>query len=193
MIPYFVRHKALSAVFALSLCVTTTNYACNTQAWLNVIGQYLPLAIQIAKSIASLIVVFNPSASQEDQSYVTTIGDEATRDYQLLQSLYQQYKATPSATTEAAIENTLTLIVQNLPQILNAGHVKDPSLQGKLSSAVNILITIADAIVSQMPVKSPTLRARKNRSLGYSPSAVKVQWDTLVCSGNATCTAMVHP
>jgi len=121
-----------------------------------------------AKSIASLIVVFNPSASQEDQSYVTTIGDEATRDYQLLQSLYQQYKATPSATTEAAIENTLTLIVQNLPQILNAGHVKDPSLQGKLSSAVNILITIADAIVSQMPVKSPTLRSRKNRSLRRS-------------------------
>src|SRR5437879_4530365 len=195
MITYFIRHKVPTAILALTLSFTATNYACNTQAWLNAIGQYLPLAIQIAKSIVSLIVVFNPSASQEDQGYVNSIGDEATRDYQLLQSLYQQYKATPNASTQAAIENTLTLIVNNLPQLLSTGHIKDPSLAAKVTAAVNILVTVADTIIAQMPVKSPQLRARKAQAriaaAGFSPSAVKVQWDTLVCAGNSACTQMV--
>lgn len=198
MINYFSRHKLLSAVLAVSLTVTTTNFACNTQAWLTSIGQYLPVAIQVAQSIASLMAVFGGGQAASDQQTITQIGNEATKDYQLLQSLYQQYESKPDATVEAEIENTLSLITTNLPALLSAAHIKDQQLQNSVTAAINILLTVADTIIAQMPVKNPQLKARKSRmkasvqSAAFTPIVVKQQWNVLVCGGNPGCMALVH-
>jgi hypothetical protein len=195
MIRYFDRHKVFSMVLAVILSITTMNFACNTN-WINTVNQYLPLALQIAQSIASLVAVFSPNVGVEDTQAVAAISQEAVKDWQLVQSLIQQYQATPSATTQAALENALNTLVTSLPAMLAAAHVKDQTLLTKVTAAVNILVTIADAIISQIPVKTSALQTRKAmakvKASAYSPSAAKGQWDTLVCGGNPSCTAMVH-
>jgi hypothetical protein len=198
MINYFPRHKVLSTALALSLVMTTTNFACNTSQWLSTIGQYLPVAIQVAQSIVSLIGVFGNAQTAADQQAVTQIGEEATKDYQLLQSLYQQYQTSPSASTEAEIENALSLITTNLPAMLSAAHIKDQHLLQSVTAAVNILMTVADTIISQLPVKNPQLKIRKEnmkktaKAAGLTPATVKTQWNVLVCGGNLNCMNLVH-
>jgi hypothetical protein len=198
MIRYFTNHKLLSILLASILCVTTTNFACNTQQWLKTIGQYLPVAIQVAQSVVSLLPLFGSGQPASDQQAVTQIGNEATKDFQLLQSLYQQYQAKPDAGTQAEIENVLNLVTTNLPAMLTAAHIKDQNLSQKIVAAVNILLSIADVIIAQMPVQSPALKARRARKaqlkLGapLTPQSVKMQWDTVVCANNPNCTALVH-
>lgn len=193
MIRYFTTHKLLSVLLCSCLVVTTTNFACNT-SWINTIGQYLPVAIQIATSIVQLIGVFGSAqTSAQDQAAVQAIGQEATKDWQLLQTLYQQYQATPSPTTQAQIENILQVITSNLPAELAAAHIKDPNLLNSVTAAVNLLVTVADTIIAQLPVKSPQLKARKSAVTNkLSPSAVKQQWNVLVCGGKQTCMDLVH-
>jgi len=194
MLNYFVRHKIMSTILASCLVLTTTNFACNT-SWISTVGQYLPTAIQIAESIIQLVGMFGSSSAQSDQAAVQAIGQEATKDYQLLQTLYQQYQATPSPTTQAQIENILAIITTNLPAELAAAHIKDQGLLNSVTAAVNTLVTIADTIISQLPVKSPQLKARKGvlkSTNRLTPAGAKQQWDTLVCKGLSTCTALVH-
>lgn len=192
MIRYFTTHKLLSVLLCSCLVVTTTNFACST-AWVTTLGQYLPTAIQIAESIISLISVFSPGAAAGDQQAVSAIGQEATKDYQLLQSLLTQYQATPSATTQAQIENTLQIITSNLPALLAAAHIKDQTLLNSVTAAVNILVTIADTIIASFPVKSAQLKARKATITNkLTPAGAKQQWNVLVCGGNTTCMNLVH-
>ena len=197
MIRVFTRHKLLSAVFAISLCITTTNFACNPSAWLSVIGQYLPVAIQIAQAIASLVPIFSPSAAATDQTAVTNIGNEAVKDFQLLQSLYRQYQAKPESGTKAEIENVLSTIVSNLPAELPAAHIKDQVLLDKVTASVNILLSVVDVIIAAMPVKNPVLSARKSQATKKAaalrtPMGVKAEWDHAVCQENSACTVLVH-
>jgi len=194
LIKTFTTNKLAACLLAIGLCVTTTNYACNTAQWLSTIGRYLPVAIQVAQSIVGLIGVFNTAASTEDQAIVKQIGDEATKDFQLLQSLYQQYESKPSADTKAQIETVLATIVNNLPDLLATAHIKDPGLLQKVTASVNIVVTIADVIIAQIPVSNPQLKARKAAKRAVrpmTPAGVKAAWDSEVCGGNSACTVLV--
>jgi hypothetical protein len=196
MIRYFTAHKVLSTVLTLILCATTTNFACHTQDWLNTIGQYLPLAIQIAQAIVQLVPIFASNAGSDDQALVKQISDEATKDFQLLQSLYQQYQSKPSPDTKAAIENALAVIVTNLPQMLATSHIKDQILLDKVTASVNVLVTVADIIISAIPVTNPQLVARKAqakmKAVKQTPQTIKIQWNTQVCGLDPKCMALVH-
>ena len=195
MIKYFNQHKVLSCVLAMMLTLTTTNFACNTAKWLDTVGKYLPTAIQVAQSIVSLVGLFAPASTNSDQVVVKQIGDEATKDYQLLDKLYEQYKAAPSPDTRTQSENALATITTNLPAELEAAHIKDPVLLQKVTAAVNILMTVADVIIAQMPVSNPTLVAHKAKAkaglVKATPATIKAQWDSVVCANEPICTALV--
>lgn len=196
MIRLFSTHKVLSCMLAMALCLTTTNFACNSSPaqWLNTIGEYLPVAIQIAQSIISLIGVFAPASAPDDQAAVRRIGDEATKDLKLLQTLYDQYKASPSPDTKAAIETALADITTNLPALLEAAHIKNEALLQRVTASVNIIMTVADIIIAQIPVDNPQLKARKAQKKAtppLSPKAVKAEWDAKVCGGDTACTSLV--
>lgn len=197
MVKVFLRNKVASSILACMLVMTTANFACpsGASAWLDTIGKYLPTALQLAKAIIPLISLFGAGADQSDQDAVTKIGNEAVNDFELLQKAYNDYKANPSPDTKTTIENALASVTTNLPQLLDAAHIKNATLLAKVTAAVNMVLTVADIMIAQIPVENPQLAARKAKAKSVqklSPEELKMKWNVDVCTSNSKCEALVQ-
>jgi hypothetical protein len=91
---------------------------CSAQ-WMSVALADLPALTQMALNIATLVTTLQ-SGKQIDPAEVTAVQNisaEASRDLSLLQSLYNEYKANPNASTLQKIQSTIGDINQSLPAL----------------------------------------------------------------------------
>ena len=119
---------------------------------------------------------------------IQNISAEASKDLTLMQSLYSQYKANPSADTLQKIESLIQSTNQNLPALLQAAHISDPALSSRITAAVNLILTTVSSFASLIPQapSSVATTARQNTVIPR-PKDLKKQWNQQVCapSGNA--------
>jgi hypothetical protein len=181
----------LSVVLSISLITT----ACSAQ-WLNVALTDLPVLTQMALNIATLVTTLQ-SGQQIDPAEITAVQNisaEASRDLALLQSLYNQYRANPDATTLQNIQNTIAKITQNLPVLLQTAHVSDPVTGARLSAGVNLILTTVSSIAALMPQRTPATSQARVKSTVPNAKELKKQWNQQVCAsgpGHATVDACV--
>jgi hypothetical protein len=176
----------LKAVLAIVLMCTTFTMSCST-SWVQIALNDLPVLIQIATGIISMF----PLASQ-DQAVVASISTQAQADLNLILSLYNEYKATPSATTLAKIQAAIADAQTNLPAILAASHISNPALVQKVTAAVNIILTTIAAISNLIPVsKTGGFKSVSGAVTVPSSSDLKKAWTQQVCAGESTCAALV--
>jgi len=85
---------------ALVLSILIATAGCSAQ-WINTALQDLPVLTQMALNIATLVstLAAGQQASTGDIAVIQNISAQASRDLNLLQTLYSEYKAGPSATT----------------------------------------------------------------------------------------------
>jgi hypothetical protein len=109
---------------ALVLAIAIAATGCSAQ-WINIALQDLPVLTQMALNIATLVsaLVSGQQASTADIAVIQNISAQASRDLNLLQTLYGEYKANPSATTLQKIQNVIADLNQNLPTLIQSAHI----------------------------------------------------------------------
>ena len=180
----------LSVVLSISLVAT----GCSAQ-WISVALADLPVLTQMALNLAALVATLQTGKQLDpaEALAIQNISAEASKDLTLLQSLYSQYKANPNADTLQKIESLIQETTQSLPALLQAAHVSDPALSGRITAAVNLILTTVSSFAALIPraaSSSATVAhvedSRQNTVVPH-PQDLKKQWNLQVCapSGNA--------
>ncbi|HXZ40057.1 MAG TPA: hypothetical protein VEG68_04905 [Terriglobales bacterium] len=182
------RSKTL-LVMLLSLSLLATG--CSAQ-WISVALADLPVLVQMALNIGTLVTTLQSGnqLSSSEATEIQNIANEASRDLNLLQVLYNEYKANPSPTTIQKIQSAIVDINQNLPALLQAAHVSDPVLSARITAAVNLILTTVNSFATLIPQSAGSITAP---TVAKTPVAVphasdlKKQWNQQVCgpSGKA--------
>jgi hypothetical protein len=201
----------LKVVLALVLSVSLLATGCSAQ-WISVALADLPVLVQMALNIGSLVTTLQSGnqLSAADAATIQNISTQASRDLNLLQTLYNEYKANPSTGTLQQINKVISEISQNLPALLQAAHISDPTLSARLAAGVNLILTtvtsfgslIPQATVEQTAVAQngtpqaasrASLRKNANKTAAIPQAKdLKKQWNQQVCSptGKATLDAV---
>jgi len=180
-------HSKSRIVLALVLAIIIATTGCSAQ-WINIALQDLPVLIQMALNIATLVsaLASGQQISAADTAVIQNISAQASRDLNLLQTLYSEYKANPSATTLAKVQKVISNLNQNLPALLESAHVSNPTLSTRVTAAVNLILTTVNSFASLTPQQSASTSRRAKLALPTTKD-LKKQWNQQVCapSGNA--------
>ena len=179
------------AVLAVVLCVSLATTGC-TAEWIKVALADLPVLTQMALNIASLVAALETGkqVSPTEAAAIQNISAEAGKDLNLLQALYDQYKANPDKAILAKIQSVIGDIKQNLPALLQAAHITNPTLLARVTAAVNLILSTVSSFASLMPQPvAPSIAARRAPANTAVPHVkdLKMQWNAQVCAatGNA--------
>ncbi|MGO9648277.1 MAG: hypothetical protein ACLPOO_09490 [Terriglobales bacterium] len=180
------RPKAvLVALLAISLFTT----GCSAQ-WISVALADLPVLLQMALNIGSLVTTLQSGQhlSASEAQAIQNISAEASKDLNLLQTLYNQYQASPTAGALQKIQSTVADINQNLPALLQAAHIGDAVLSARVGAAVNLILATVTSFAALIPQASgmPTGRKAAAAPIGKKaaiakPEDLKKQWNQTVC------------
>ena len=181
------RPKAMLVVLlAVSLLAT----GCTAQ-WISVALADLPVLLQMALNIGSLVTTLQPGQqlSASEAQAIQNISAEASKDLNLLQTLYNQYQTNPTASALQKIQSTVADISQNLPALLQAAHIGDPVLAARMASAVNLILATVSSFAALIPQASgmPTGRIAAVAPTGKKKTTIpqaqdlKKQWNQTVC------------
>jgi hypothetical protein len=172
---HFTSKSLLALVLAISIAAT----GCSAQ-WINIALQDLPVLTQMALNIATLASAFSRQQNTADLAVIQNISSQASRDLNLLLTLYNEYKANPNATSLAKIQDAINAINQHLPALLEAAHISNPLLTARVTAAVNLILVTVNNFAALIPAKQP-VKARK--LVGSLPTVadLKLQWNQQVC------------
>ena len=173
-------------ILALAIAIAATGYSAQ---WINIALQDLPVLTQMSLNIATLVstLASGKQASAADLAVIQNISAQASRDLNLLQTLYGEYKANPSSTTLAKIQNVISDLNQNLPTLLQSAHISNAVLSARVTAAVNLILTTVNSFASLMPQPHALASARASTRSLPRPKDLKQQWSQQVCTstGNA--------
>jgi hypothetical protein len=166
-------------VLAIALAAT----GCSAQ-WINTALQDLPVLTQMALNIATLVstLAAGQQASTADAAVIQNISAQASRDMNLLQTLYSEYKASPSATTLQKIQNAISDLNQNLPVILQSAHISNATLSARIAAAVNLILTTVNSFAALMPQASAATSRKVPAAPLLDAKNLKKQWNQQVCA-----------
>ena len=173
------------ALLAGVLCVTLATTGCTAQ-WISVALAVLPVLSLMALTITTLVTTLRSGQqiSAGEAAAIQNISMQAGNDLNLLQALYNQYKAAPNGDTLQKIQNTIAEINLNLPALLAAAHITDPVLAARVTAAVNLVLTTVQSFAALIPATTAgTSRPVAAQKLAI-PSAgdLKKQWNLQVCA-----------
>jgi hypothetical protein len=181
MNPHSKSKIFLALVLAISLAAT----GCSAQ-WVNLALQDLPVLTSMALNIATLVTTLasGQQASAADTAVIQNISAQASRDLNLLQSLYSDYKAAPSPTNLQKIQNVISDLNQNLPALLESAHIGNPVLSARIAAAVNLILTTVNSFAALMPQASTSPATSQKVRAKSLPRAqdLKKQWNQEICA-----------
>jgi hypothetical protein len=95
---------ALAVLLAISMLAT----GCTAQ-WISIALADLPVLLQMALNIGSLVATLQSGQqlSASEAQAIQNIAAEASKDLNLLQTLYNQYQANPTASALQKIQSTV--------------------------------------------------------------------------------------
>src|SRR6266567_8534276 len=130
-------HSKSRIVLAFVLAIMIAATGCSAQC-INLALQDLPVLAQMALNVAMLAstLASGTQASSADVAVIQNISAQTSRDLNLLQTLYSEYKANPSSATLQKIQNVISDLNQNLPAVLQAAHISNPTLSARITAAV---------------------------------------------------------
>lgn len=125
-------------------------------------------------------------ATAADVAVIQNISAQASRNLNLIETLYNEYKANPSGTTLQRIENAISDLNQNLPALLQSAHIANATLSARITAAVNLILTTVNSFAVLMPQSSISASGLTSRK-APTPSLLhandlKRQWNQQVCA-----------
>jgi hypothetical protein len=170
-------------LLALALAIALAATGCSAQ-WINTALQDLPVLTQMALNIATLVstLAAGQQASAADTAVIQNISAQSSRDLNLLQTLYNEYKAAPSPTTLQKIQSAISDLNQNLPTMLQSAHISNPTVSARIAAAVNLILTTVNSFAVLMPQASPSTARKISPSPLLHAKDLKKQWNQQVCA-----------
>ena len=106
-------------VLAIVLSISLLATGCSAQ-WISIALADLPVLTQMALNIGTLITTLQSGQhiSAADAAAIQNISAQASKDLNLLESLYNEYKSNPNASALQKIQNVIADINQSLPALL---------------------------------------------------------------------------
>jgi hypothetical protein len=178
-------------ILAIALSISLIATGCSAQ-WISIALADLPVLIQMALNIGTIVTTLQ-SGQQigvPEAAAIQNISAQASKDLNLLATLYNEYKANPSAGALQKIQGVIADIDQNLPALLQAAHIGNPVLSARVTAGVNLIPTTVASFAALMPQTAALSAAQK---VAHSAPAVpkasdlKKQWNQQVCgpTGNS--------
>lgn len=178
----FNSRPKTTLVILLSISLLATG--CTAQ-WISVALADLPVLIQMALNIGTLVTTLQSGQqlSSADATAIQNIAAEASKDLNLLRTLYDAYQSSPGADTLQKIQSAISDINQNLPALLQAAHVSDPVLATRVTAAVNLILSTVNSFAELIPQSSASVSAQIAQKKAAVPHAkdLKKQWNQQVC------------
>ena len=112
----------MKALLAGVLCISLVATGCTAQ-WISVALADLPVLTQMALNIATLVATMQSGKqlNPAEAAAIQNISIEASTGLNSLQTLYNQYKANPNASTIQKIQDVVAAINQDLPRAAAGG------------------------------------------------------------------------
>lgn len=183
-------NSTMKVVLALVLSISLLATGCTAQ-WISVALADLPVLTQMALNIATLAVTLQSGKqlNPADAAAIQNISAEAGKDLNLLQSLYNEYKANPNITTLQKINGVISMTSTNLPALLAAAHISDPLLAARITAGVNLILATVQSFAALIPQTAPaTSQTIAGQSIAVPKAKeLKKRWNQQVCAptGNA--------
>jgi len=173
-------HSKSKSVLALVLVISIATTGCSPN-WINIALQDLPVLTQMALNIATLASTFSQQQNTADLAVIQNISAQASRDLNLLLTLYHEYKASPNTATLAKIQSAIDVINQHLPALLESAHIANALLKARVTAAVNLIVATVNNFAALIP--SPS-QAKPRMAAGRLPRAMdlKREWNDQVCT-----------
>jgi hypothetical protein len=170
-------------LLALVLTITIAATGCSAQ-WLNIALQDLPVLTQMALNIATLVsaMASGQPASAADTAVIRNISAQASRDLNLLQMLYGEYKASPNGVTLQKVQSAISDLNQNLAALLESAHISNPTLSARVTAAVNLILTTINSFAALMPQSSASTSRKASATPPPGAKDLKKQWNQQVCA-----------
>jgi hypothetical protein len=185
------------SLLAIVLTIALAATGCSSQ-WINIALQDLPVLTQMALNIATLasVLASGQQINSGDVAVIQNISAQASRDLNLLQALYAEYKSNPSSTTLQKIQNVISDLDHSLPALLESAHISNSTLTARITAAVNLILTTVNSFAALMPQGAPTTAATSSRTRQNAPSraevfsppsaqSLKQQWNQQVCTATS--------
>jgi hypothetical protein len=172
-------------VLAIALSISLLATGCSAQ-WISIALADLPVLTQMALNIGTIVATLETGKqiSSADATAIQNISEQASKDLNLLETLYNEYKANPSATALQKIQSVIADINQNLPALLQAAHIGDPMLSARIAAAVNLILTTVASFAALIPQTSghpAAQRVAHPHAAIPNASDLKKQWNQQVC------------
>jgi hypothetical protein len=183
-------NSTIKVVLTLVLSISLLATGCTAQ-WISVALADLPVLTQMALNIATLAVTLQSGKqlNPADAAAIQNISAEASKDLNLLQSLYNEYKANPNITTLQKINGVISMTSTNLPALLAAAHISDPLLAARITAGVNLILATVQSFAALIPQTAPvTSQTIAGQSIAVPKAKeLKKRWNQQVCAptGNA--------
>ena len=167
----------------LALAIALAATGCSAQ-WINTALQDLPVLTQMALNIATLVTTLaaGQQASTADTAVIQNISAQASRDLNLLQTLYNEYKVSPSPTTLQKLQSAISDLNQNLPTLLQSAHISNATVAARIAAAVNLILTTVNSFAALMPQPSPATSRKTPPAALLHAKDLKKQWNQQVCA-----------
>jgi len=171
----------LAIVLSISLIAT----GCSAQ-WISIALADLPVLTQMALNIGTIITTLESGQqiNSTEAAAIQNISAQAGKDLNLLATLYNEYKANPSASVLQKIQSAIADINQSLPALLQAAHISDPVLSTRVTAGVNLILTTVASFAALVPQTAPQLfaaKATRQQITIPTVSDLKKQWNQQVC------------
>jgi len=172
-------------VLAIVLSVSLIATGCSAQ-WISVALADLPVLTQMALNIGTIVTTLQSGKqiSAADAAAIQNISGQASKDLNLLETLYDEYKASPSTIALQKIQGVIADINQSLPALLQAAHIGDAVLSARVVAGVNLILTTVASFAALIPQTStqPTAQKVAHPQVAVpKASDLKKQWNQQVC------------
>lgn len=176
-------------ILAIVLSISLITTGCSAQ-WISIALADLPALTQMALNLGTIIATLQSGQqiSPTEAAAVQNISAQASKDLNLLATLYNQYKANPSASVLQKIQSAIADINQSLPALLQAAHISDPVLSVRVTAGVNLILTTVASFAMLIPqtaatsAAQPAVREATRQQVAIpTVSDLKKQWNQQVC------------
>jgi len=172
-------------LLAIVLCISLIATGCSAN-WISIALADLPVLTQMALNIGTIITTLQSGQqiSAADAAAIQNISSQASKDLNLLETLYNEYKTNPTASALQKIQSVIADINQSLPALLLAAHIGDPVLSARVAAGVNLILTTVASFAALIPQTSMRATAQKTARRGVAvpkASDLKKQWNQQVC------------
>lgn len=142
---------SMSFVFAL-IAVVLSTAGCGPLTWLSDALQILPIAGSMLSGVLTLIGALTGSTLETAiAAAVSSVIQKAIAGITDLQTIVNEYKANPSTTLLASIEEGTQAVIDNITQLLSDTGITDAATQKKVTDILNLFLSDVKAFASMLP------------------------------------------